>query len=150
MTGDWRIRTAQAQDIPMWAALREALWPDADGAGELAEISHDLVRLDRAAFLAFAGDTAVGLAEASLRQDYVNGTETSPVAFLEGWYVLPGWRGRGIGRALVDAVVAWAREQDVHELASDSLLDNVDAQRAHAACGFEETERVVYFRRRLD
>lgn len=150
MSTAWYVRPAQAQDIAMWSALREALWPDVEGAGELAEISEDFVRLDRAAFMAIAGDTGIGLVEASLRHDYVNGTETSPVAFLESWYVRPDWRGRGVGRALVDAVVDWAREQDVHELASDAAFDNGAAHRAHAACGFTETERVVFFRRRLD
>lgn len=133
----------------MWSALREALWPDVEGAGELAEISEDFVRLDRAAFMAIVDDTGIGLAEASLRHDYVNGTTTSPVAFLESWYVRPDWRGRGVGRALVDAVVEWAREQGVHELASDADFHNIAAHRAHSACGFTETERVVFFRRGL-
>lgn len=150
MNRAWQVRTVQAQDLPMWAALREALWPDAEGAGELAEISADFVRLDHVAFVAVADDDAVGMAEASLRREYVNGTGSSPVAFLEGWYVRPDWRGRGVGRSLVDAVAAWAREQGMHELASDSALVHIDAHRAHAACGFEETERVVYFRRTLD
>lgn len=150
MSTAWHVRPAQAQDIAMWSALREALWPDVEGAGELAEISEDFVRLDRAAFMAVADDTGIGLAEASLRHDYVNGTATSPVAFLESWYVRPDWRGRGVGRALVDAVVEWAREQDVHELASDAAFDNAAAHRAHMACGFVETERVVFFRRGLD
>lgn len=133
----------------MWSALREALWPDVEGAGELAEISEDFVRLDRAAFMAIVDDTGIGLAEASLRHDYVNGTATSPVAFLESWYVRPDWRGHGVGRALVDAVVEWAREQGVHELASDADFHNIAAHRAHSACGFTETERVVFFRRGL-
>ena len=93
---------------------------------------------------------AIGLAEASLRHDYVNGTEGSPVGFLEGWYVDPAWQGRGVGRALVAAVEAWTRGQGCTELASDASLDNTGSHAAHAACGFEETERVVYFRKRLD
>ncbi len=102
------------------------------------------------AFLAFdANGRAIGLAEAALRHDYVNGTETSPVGFLEGWYVAPEWRFRGIGRALVEAVAQWAQAQGCAELASDALLENDESHAAHAGCGFEETERVVYFRRRL-
>jgi aminoglycoside 6'-N-acetyltransferase I len=49
---------------------------------------------------------------------------TSPVAFLEGWYVDPDYRGARVGRRLVEAVEAWAREQGFSELASDALLDN--------------------------
>jgi aminoglycoside 6'-N-acetyltransferase I len=67
----------------------------------------------------------------------------------EGLYVEPGARRRGVARALVESVVSWALEQGVTELASDSLIGNVDAHAAHRALGFEETERVVYFRRPL-
>ena len=57
--------------------------------------------------------------------------------------------GACAGRALVAAVELWTREQGCTELASDALLDNEASHRAHAACGFEETERVVYFRKHL-
>jgi aminoglycoside 6'-N-acetyltransferase I len=96
-----------------------------------------------------AGGSAVGFVEASKRIDYVNGTNSSPVAFLEGLYVAPSSRRQGIARALVDSVVKWALDEGCSELASDSLLDNTAAHAAHSALGFEETERVVYFRRTL-
>ncbi len=47
------------------------------------------------------------------------------------------------------AVAAWAKERGLTELASDALLDNSVSHAAHKAIGFEETERVVYFRKRL-
>ncbi|ALN56513.1 aminoglycoside 6'-N-acetyltransferase [Lysobacter enzymogenes] len=150
MTQPWRVRAAAPADRAAWATLRAQLWPEQP----LAELAADLdgwfedARL--AAFIAEDGEGVCGFAEASLRSDYVNGTESSPVAFLEGWYVAPSHRGRGVGRALVATVEAWGRERGCRELASDALLDNLDSHRAHAACGFEETERVVYFRRRLD
>ena len=151
MSSAWSLRAADLPaDAGAWGRLRRVLWPD-----EEVETSESL----RTAFmpperscvlLAFAKDgDAIGFAEAKLRNDYVNGTETSPVGFLEGWYVAPGWRGRGVGRALVAAIEAWTRERGCSELASDVLLDNRNGLAAHAACGFEETDRVVYFRKRL-
>jgi len=102
-----------------------------------------------AQFVAYEGSRAVGLAEAALRRDYVNGAESSPVAFLEGLYVTPAERGKGIARSLVQEVMRWARERGCTELASDALLDNTASHAVHRALGFEETERVVFFRRRL-
>jgi aminoglycoside 6'-N-acetyltransferase I len=92
---------------------------------------------------------AIGFAELALRGDYVNGTHGSPVGFLEAWYVAPEWRGCGVGRALIVAAEGWARTRGCAELASDALLDNTASHAAHAGCGFEETERVVYFRKVL-
>nr|WP_241200883.1 aminoglycoside 6'-N-acetyltransferase [Lysobacter enzymogenes] len=129
--------------------MRAQLWPQ-QRLQELAEELDDWFGDARlAAFVVEDADGLCGFAEASVRSDYVNGTETSPVAFLEGWYVAPQRRGQGVGRALIAAVERWGRERGCRELASDALLEHLDSQRAHEACGFEETERVVYFRRRL-
>ena len=100
-------------------------------------------------FVAVLDERVTGFAEVSLRSDYVNGCETSPVAFLEGIYVRPEHRRRGIGRALVAAVEQWGRERGCSELGSDALLDNHMSHRFHGGAGFEETERVVYFRKPL-
>lgn len=71
------------------------------------------------------------------------------MGFLEGWYVVPDFRHHGVGRALMVAVERWTRQHGCDELASDVLIGNEPSLAAHAACGFEETERVVYFRKRL-
>ena len=151
MKEEWQVRRASEADAGAWAELRAALWPEDDASAHAAEIRHALAQpRDAVAFLAIDTDGhARGFAEATLRRDYVNGTQSSPVGFLEGWYVVPEARGRGAGRALVAAVELWTREQGCTELASDALLDNEASHRAHAACGFEETERVVYFRKHL-
>ena len=90
---------------------------------------------------------AIGFVEASKRIDYVNGTSSSPVVFLESLYVEPASRRKGVARALVADVERWALAERCSELASDSLLENLAAHAAHRALGFEEMERVVYFRR---
>jgi aminoglycoside 6'-N-acetyltransferase I len=92
---------------------------------------------------------AIGLAEVSVRSDYVNGTQSSPVAFLEGLYVVPQSRRKGVARALVAVAGEWGRRAGCSELASDAVLENSLSHVVHRALGFEETERVVYFRRKL-
>ena len=143
------IRQATPADAAAWAQLRLGLWPDADDP--LEELAESLADAEGAVFLAcLAGGEAVGFAEVRLRHDYVNGTESSPVGFLEGWYVQPPWQGHAVGRALLAAVQAWTRAAGCSELASASRMEDVQAHAAHRACGFEETERVVYFRMALD
>lgn len=141
------IRRALASDWPAWVQLRRALWPDC--GTELAELQQ-LLQEGGTVLLAFDQDRPVGLAEANMRHDHVNGTASSPVGFLEGWYVVETWRGKGIGRALVAEVARWARAQGCSELASDTALDNALAQAAHLGSGFAETERVIYYRMPLD
>ncbi|GAA1592604.1 hypothetical protein GCM10009764_14530 [Nocardia ninae] len=105
---------------------------------------------DAAAFLARdERGTAVGFGEVTLRHDYVNGCDTSPVAFLEGLFVIPSHRSSGVARALCEVMEAWGRENGCTEFGSDALLSNAEGQNMHAALGFEERERVVYYRKML-
>ena len=131
-----------------WLALRDVLWPQPRDLqlGEMAAIAAEPRRY--VAFVAYGHDREpVGFAEAALRTDYVNGAQSSPVAFLEGLYVAPRARRRGIGRALVGEVCRWARALGCSEVASDALLGNEASHAVHRALGFAETERVVFYRK---
>jgi aminoglycoside 6'-N-acetyltransferase I len=146
------IRPANAADAAQWALMRAALWPDDDAAAHAGDIADTFLSgdPDQAAFVAQDEDgKLLGFVEASIRRDYVDGCDTSPVAFGEGAFILPEWRGTGVGRALVEAVAAWGRAKGCTELASNALLENTASHAFHEAVGFEETERVVFFRRAL-
>ena len=144
-----RIERVTAATLEDWVGLRLALWPGSQ-TEHRAEAEAALQNPDAAAFLVRDDNgMAIGFADATLRRDYVNGCITSPVGFLEGLYVKEDWRRRGVARALIQAVEAWTRAKGCSELASDALLDNTASHRMHGALGFEETERVVYFRKAL-
>lgn len=96
-----------------------------------------------------ASGNPLGFVEVALRRDYVNGTTTSPVAFLEGIYVAPEARMRGIARKLFAEAERWAIGAGCVELASDALIENIQSHAMHQALGFEESERVVFFRKSL-
>ncbi|WP_194787881.1 aminoglycoside 6'-N-acetyltransferase [Pseudomonas sp. UFMG81] len=141
------IETCSDSTTPAWLHLRSALWPGCPAAEHRDEMADIARRPDTLVALLALDEQgrALGLAEASVRHDYVNGSSTSPVAFLEGIYVEPAGRGQGVARALIAAVERWAAARGCSELASDAALDNLGSQRMHAALGFAETERVVYF-----
>ena len=134
-----------------WLELRQALWTDCATEVQLLEMAEHVAIPQRFAdFVAYSDwGKPVGLAEAAMRTDYVNGTTSTPVAFLEGIYVLPESRRQGVAASLVAAVCGWARECGCDELASDAALENPLSHAVHRALGFEETERVVFFRKRL-
>ncbi|MQB37945.1 GNAT family N-acetyltransferase [Agrobacterium tumefaciens] len=131
-----------------WCLLRHRLWPDTTPDEHRAELQ-DVSDAGAGFIVHDPAGAAIGFAEVSLRRDYVNGCDTSPVAFLEGIYVEETFRRQGVAAALVVEVTRWAISQGVTELASDADIANVDSHRMHAALGFEETEWVVYFRKLL-
>ena len=147
-----KVVPASADHLAAWGEMRFALWPwdspgeHADQAAAFYLVDHP----DRAAFVAFdSSEQPVGFAEGTLRRDYVEGCDSSPVGFLEGIYVVPSARREGVARALSEAVAMWARNAGCTEYASNALLDNTQSHAFHAAIGFTETERVVYFRKAL-
>ena len=142
--------TANPEDTD-WLALRAEFIPEEP----LEEQRVFLRRFAREsfAFRAFVardddGDL-LGFAEVAVRTDFVNGCRHRPALFLEGIYTRPEHRGRGVARALCDAAARWGREQGCHEFASDVYIDDENSLAAHRGLGFEETERVVYFRKSL-
>ena len=139
-------------DTEAWISLRKQLWPhctEAEHRSEIRQLLSDPSRFAQFLYLD-KSDISVGFAEVSIRSDYVNGAVTSPVAFLEGIFVEPHVRKTGIARRLVEEVSAWAKNQGLSELASDADLSNVTSHAVHEALGFEERERVVFFRISLE
>ena len=148
---EWRVSTPDLGQMTAWRQMRKTLWPEMTEDENLHEIEAMMTETSRF-FVRIAlnkEDKPVGFVEATVRNDYVNGCATSPVVFLEGIYVEPEARRQGIARTLIGAVEEWGRKMDCREFASDALLENSDSHSMHRALGFEETERVVYFRKDL-
>lgn len=144
-----RIQRAKPCDSEELAALAVRLWPGHPAAELAAEFGKMLRRTDAALFLALEGEEAVGFAQCQLRHDYVEGTETSPVGYLEGIYVAEGFRRRGAARALLSACEDWAKEKGCREFASDCELDNTKSLAFHLHAGFEEANRIICFAKKL-
>ena len=145
------LTACRTLDQPGWLSLREQLWPDGTREEHLAEMAEFLADRKRyAQFIEYdAAGEAIGFIEISVRKDYVNGTQSSPVAFLEGIFVVPQARGSGVARRLVAEAEHWAKFMGCTEFASDAPIDNTGSRAMHAALGFVETERVVFFRKAL-
>ena len=147
-----QIHPATPSDRAAWLAMRCALWPEGSAAEHAAEIEQFFAgetHLLLAVLLAFdAAGAAIGFAELSIRSA-AEGCHSGWIAYLEGWYVEPPARFRGVGRALVWAAEAWAQSQGCREFASDArFLDSASAL-AHTALGFTEVEQLRCFRKNL-
>lgn len=130
--------------------MLEALLPGQPADEYDADMRALLLRDDAAVFVAERPDGSVcGFVEAGSRP-YVDGCNTSPVGYIEAWYVEPDVRRSGYGRALIEAAESWARGKGYSELASDALLDNTVSYEAHLRSGFSVVDRVVQFRKALD
>ena len=144
-----KIERAQQRHLDAVTNLALRLWPEHEYGQLWQELGKTLSQPDAAFFLAFDGETPVGFAQCQLRRDYVEGTESSPVGYLEGIFVAEGYRHQGIARNLLAACEGWAKEQDCTEFASDCELSNVESLRFHLRVGFLEANRIICFTKKL-
>lgn len=143
------IRKATKHDAASLAGLAACLW-EGHSIEELQAEFEDLVRSDEAAcFLADVNDTPVGFAQCQKRHDYVEGTATSPVGYLEGIFMRKAFRNHGLARQLLEACERWAKAQGCREFASDCELENDASLRFHLRVGFEEANRIICFSKML-
>lgn len=143
------ILEAKEKDIKNLAKMAREIW-DNDNLDEL-EIEFDQIVRDKnsTCFIKIVDKKAIGFSNVSLRHDYVEGTETSPVAYLEGIFVNKEYRKKGYGRELLKACENWARKMNCKEFASDSLIDNIESYKFHLSTGFVEANRIICYKKDL-
>lgn len=145
-----KIRPVATNDKSEWIRMRTTLWPESS-TDHPPEIDHFFAEPNDAVatFVAELEDGSLcGLLETGLRP-YAEGCSSSPVGYIEGWWVDPKHRERGVGAALVAAAEEWVRKLGLSEIASDAELANNLSRNAHRALGFKETQRIVCFRKAL-
>lgn len=143
------IRKADDKDADLLAALAIQMWPGhslCELAGEFREL---LQNEDAACFLKFDDGRPIAFVQCQLRRDYVEGTKSSPVGYLEGVFVTEAYRRRGFASMLLRECETWAKEKGCKEFASDCELDNTDSLRFHQAAGFSEANRIICFTKEL-
>ncbi len=143
------IRPATHDDRDEWLRMRKALWPDCPDTDHAVEMAECLKRKHFTAFVVERdGDGLGGFVEVAERP-ITEDNEPGPIAHVEGWYVDPDLRRCGWGRKLIQAAEDWARAQGYSEIRSDAEIENAVSQQAHRALGFEETNRSVFYRKKL-
>jgi aminoglycoside 6'-N-acetyltransferase I len=149
-----RVRLARAPDTDVVARMFVELWPDGSLADHRAEAAVILSgpppsTLPLVVFVAEVDGEVDGFIEVGLRSHADGCDARRPVGFIEGWYVEPEHRSKGVGGTLMRAAEDWARSQGCREMASDTWIDHESSQHAHEALGFEVVDRCVHFRKAL-
>jgi aminoglycoside 6'-N-acetyltransferase I len=143
------IRPLAPADHNEWLRMRLALWPDHTAEDLSAEMENLLAAETVAVFVAGRPGTGLGgFVEAGTRP-YAEDCETSPVGYIEGWYVDPDLRQQGVGGRLIGAAEDWARGLGLQEMASDTWIWNETSIQAHLSLGYCEAERLVTFCKKL-
>jgi len=145
-----RLKPIKKQDFPEWRAMRKALYLGTE-AEFLDQEMEAIIKHGMCSCFCIKNDNAetIGLVELSER-NIADGCLSSPVAYLEGLYLKPEYRSKGLGREVILQVMSLCRESGFSELATDTNFDNFRARAFYKALGFEELEHCVGFRIDID
>lgn len=145
------IEPLSEESLAAFTGLTLELWPECRYEEECLNAEKLLRSPQDAAFLGKIPDGEyIAFIQLSLRHDYVEGTISTPVGYIEGIYVRPGYRKSGLARRLVEAGEGWCREQGCIEMASDAEIGNLESHAFHRRMGYEEVNRVVCYRKGVD
>lgn len=144
------IKKATGKEAAMAAGLALQMWEENTIEGLTREFT-DYINADNSIILlAMSEDKPIGFAQCGLRHDYVEGTDSSPVGYLEGIFVVKEYRKKGIAREMLKECEIWAREQGCKEFASDCELINDTSLTFHLKMGFKEANRIICFTKNLE
>jgi len=144
------ISKATMSDVMTLSEMGLMLWPEDSSIQSLfQEFSQIIADKNAIIFIAKKNNIAAGFAHCQIRNDYVEGTETTPVGYLEGIYINGEHRLLGLATRLLKSCEEWLREKNIVEFASDCELTNSESIQFHLNQGFSEVNRIVCFTKRL-
>ncbi|MED4531440.1 aminoglycoside 6'-N-acetyltransferase [Metabacillus fastidiosus] len=143
------LKEATLSEAKEAAQLALLLWPDHTLAEFIQEMTDLIAQPDATVILAYDDSEAIGFAQCQLRYDYVEGTSSSPVGYLEGIYVKEEFRKQGFAKKLVNACEIWSKQKGCNEFASDCELENEKSLAIHLKLGFSEANRIICFKKML-
>lgn len=146
----YSVRPVRESDLNEWFRLRKLLWDENEDGDHRSEMLDILSHTDsQLVLVADSGNGELfGFLEASIRP-FVEDCHTDHVGYLEGWFVVPEQRRKGIGRELVQNAESWARQKGCTEMASDAEVGNESSLEAHGRLGYAVTSRLVHLRKEL-
>lgn len=143
------IKKAETNDLEILAKLAVMMWKNHSVNELINEFSEIMMNGKSQFFLKYENAMPIGFAQCQLRYDYVEGTSTSPVGYLEGIFVKEGYRNKGYAKELLAECEAWAKENSCQEFASDCEIDNINSFQFHKATNFTEANRIICFTKPL-
>ena len=144
------LRKAIISDLKTITQLAILLWPDNEFDDLKQEMKETILDQEAVFFLYFDNDIPVGFAQCQLRHDYVEGTDSSPVGYLEGVFVIESYRNKGIATQLLQQCELWSKKNGCIEFASDCEITNVESYVFHIKFGFQEANRIICFKKTIN
>lgn len=143
------IRQVTKKDVTCAAEMAVMIW-NSHSVEELVEEFETVLENEECViYLYYIDNMPIGFAQCGLRHDYVEGTQSNPVGYLEGIFIQEEYRKKGYARELLAECENWAKEKGCSEFASDCELNNEASFDFHMNVGFTEAGRIICFTKQI-
>lgn len=116
---------------------------------EIIEDFNNIINKDNIVYYVEIDNKKIGFAHFSIRKDYVEGTKSNPVLYLEGIYIKEEYRNNGYSKLLINEGIKWGKENNCKEFASDCEETNINSINFHKQMGYNEVNRIVCFTKEI-
>ena len=140
-----QIIKATNENVDELTEMGLELWPNNEYEYLKNDFIYNMGHLKNIIYLAKSNDGYMGFIHMSIRNDFVEGSNTSPVGYLEGIYVKPDFRKMGVARDLYHAGIEWSKSKRCSQVGSDVGIDNNLSYDFHTKMGFKEANRIICF-----
>ncbi|WP_017495462.1 aminoglycoside 6'-N-acetyltransferase [Flavobacterium sp. WG21] len=143
------IEVISSQNLKQLVELVLELWNDCSFDEEVESYKAIIDSENEICYVVKDQEDYIAFVHLSTRNDYVEGAEDLPVAYIEAIYVKPAYQKQGIARRLTKVAEDWAKQKGFKQIASDTDLGNSASIDFHQKTGFTEVERIVCFIKNL-
>jgi len=144
-----KIVKVTKKDFSEWVKLGCEFWNKHSEENIRKDFKRMLTSKREVSFLCRNDNKLVGFINIAIRVDYVEGSKTSPVGYLEGIYVRKAYRNQGIARKLMVEAEKWFKIKKVSEIGSDVEIKNIASQKFHKSLGFKRGETLIHYLKKI-
>jgi aminoglycoside 6'-N-acetyltransferase I len=144
------IKEANEHDLDSLTELAIALWPENEFS-DLRKEFEQLLNSDKDKVIVYLMHAQlIAFIHISVRSDYVEGSQDSPTGFIEGIYVKPEYRKKGISKKLIEKGESWLKTKGCSQIGSDIEQSNITSYHFHKSVGFKEVNRLIAFIKNIE
>ena len=138
------IRQAEKEDSRVLAEMAVCMW-DSHTAAELEmEFARTIEEGREVFFIQYQDQTPVGFAQCSMRSDYVEGTESSPVGYLEGIFVKEDHRGKGYAGECLDYARQIAEKENCYKMMLLTGSKDPETFHFYEKAGYNSSDKTAF------
>ena len=140
-----KIIRASNENLQQLTELALALWSNNKKDLIKSDFVYIIGHLNNRVLLAKWDEEYIGFIHLSIRSGFVEGADTTPVGYVEGIYVKPDFRRKGVAKELYHAGLEWLKSKKCTQISGDIWINDNMCPDFYVGMGFKEVNRIICY-----